>query len=59
MHILTTLLWRGVACGSAAGEVRSSEFRMWCQGRLTHSAVLHHLVMSSLFQQDERESGVL
>lgn len=36
LKILKTSLWRGVVC------------RVWCQGTLAHTAVLHHLVMPSL-----------
>lgn len=37
-------------CGTVAGEGWSGGFRVWCQRRLTRTAVLHHLVLPSLFQ---------
>lgn len=37
-----------MVCGSAAGRALTGGFRVWCQGMLTHTAVLHHLIMLGL-----------
>lgn len=36
-----------------AGEGWSSGFSVWCQGRLTSTAGLHHLIMPRVFEQDD------
>lgn len=46
------LRW-GVVCSSAAGEGWRRKFRVWCQGRLTSTADLHHLIMPRVFEQDD------
>lgn len=39
-------MWLGMVCGSSAWEGWSTGFRVWCQGQLTHTADLRHLIIS-------------
>lgn len=36
-YLMVVTLGRGVVCGSAAWEGWSNGFRVWCQGRFTHT----------------------
>lgn len=53
LSLTLLLVWRGVVCGTAAGEGWSSGFGVWCQ-RKTNTADFHRIITSSLLELDAR-----